>query len=107
MKVIANIDNNRVLCEVSIQELAYLNGFRAYYEAGFDKKTVTTVGYECDITKMVATSQFVRGIRKDSLAKAVEKIEEILVGLEEAQDVITEMEAFSILKDEKLVGDKD
>ena len=38
MKVIANIDSNRVLCEVTVGELALLHGFRTQYDNAFSKE---------------------------------------------------------------------
>lgn len=105
MKVIAKIDSTRVLCEVSIEELAFLNGFRSSYADGFSKDRASEVGAECNLRKMVATSQFVRSLRPDTLQKAKEGFEKIISQLDDTMDTISSLELFSILNEEKQIGE--
>jgi len=105
MKVIAKIDSSRVLCEVSIEELAFLNGFRTTYENGFDKSKMSEVGTECNLKKMVNTSRFVRGIRTDTLQKTKDNLEELLSKLDETMETVASLELFNILNEEKQIGD--
>jgi hypothetical protein len=105
MKVIAKVDSNRVLCEVSIEELAFLNGFRSSYDSGFSKDRASEVGSECNLKKMVATSQFVRGLRTDALAGTKKKLEEAIKALDGAMDTVSSLEIFNILNEEKQIGD--
>lgn len=105
MKVIAKVDNSRVLCEVSIEELAFLNGYRNTYENGLNKEKLTEVGTDCNLKKMVATSQFVRSIRKDTLQKTKDNLEEIISKLDEAMETVASLEIFNILNEEKQIGE--
>ena len=105
MKVIAKIDSNRVLCEVSIEELALLNGYRNNYAEGFDKERMSMVGYECNLKKMVATSQFVRSIRLEHLKKTKESLEKLIEGVDSASEIVSGMEVFNILSEEKQIGE--
>ena len=105
MKVIAKVDSSRVLCEVSLEELAFLNGYRNSYSEGFDREKMTVVGSECNIKKMVATSQFVRSIRPDHLKKTKEHLEKLIEGIDAASEVVAGMEIFNILNEEEQIGE--
>jgi len=105
MKVIAKVDNSRVLCEVTMEELALLNGFRNSYETGFNKDRASEVGAECNLKKMVATSQFVRTLRPDVLKKAKEGLEKVIVHIDETMETISSLEVFNILSEEKQIGE--
>jgi intein-encoded DNA endonuclease-like protein len=105
MKIIAKVDSSRVLCEVTMEELAFLNGYRSSYESGFNKEQMSTVGTECNLKKMVATSQFVRSIRKDTLQKTKDNLEEIISKLDETMETVAGLELFNILNEEKQIGD--
>jgi hypothetical protein len=105
MKVIAKVDSTRVLCEVSIEELAFLNGFRSSYADGFSKDRASEVGAECNLNKMVATSRFVRGVRTETLAATKQKLEDAIKSLDGAMDTISSLEIFNILNEEKQIGE--
>ena len=105
MKVIAKIDNSRVLCEVTMEELAFLNGFRNTYENGFNKEKMAEVGTECNLKKMVATSQFIRSLRPDTLKKAKEGLEKVISQLDDTMEIVASLELFNILNEEKQIGD--
>ena len=106
MKVIAKIDNNRVLCEVSVEELAFLNGYKNTYEKGYDKDKMTEVGVECNLRKMVTTSQFVRSIRSQVLKKTKEQLEETIKKIDDSMETISSLEIFNILSEEKQIGEE-
>jgi len=99
MKVIAKIDRERVLVEASIDELALLNGFSNRYEKGFDAHLMTEVNSELNITKMVATSRYVRNMRKDILEKARRELEKAIENLDESMDEISKLTIFETLKE--------
>jgi len=99
MKVIAKIDRERVLVEASIDELALLNGFSNRYEKGFDSHLMTEVNSELNITKMVATSRYVRNMRKDILEKARRELEKAIENLDESMDEISKLTIFETLKE--------
>lgn len=105
MKVIAKIDSSRVLCEVSIEELAFLNGYRTSYEKEFNRDHASQVGAECNLKRMVTTSQFVRGLRPDTLKKAKEGLEKIISQLDDTMETVASLEIFNILNEEKQIGD--
>jgi hypothetical protein len=105
MKVIAKVDTNRVLCEVTTEELAFLNGYRNSYDSGFNKEQMSAVGAECNLKKMVATSQFVRGLRPEVLQKAKEGLEKVISHLDQTMETVSSLELFNILQEEKQIGD--
>lgn len=104
MKVIAKIDSSKVLCEVSMDELAFLNGLRGAHESKFHKETMAAVGAECNLNKMVATSRFVRSLRKDTLASAKANLEQIIIKLNEAMETVSGLEVFNILSEEEQIS---
>ena len=106
MKVIAKVDVNRVLCEVTIEELAFLNGYRSTYEEGCNKEHISMVGAECNLKKMVNTSRFVRGIRPDTLKKTKEQLEKLISDLDDTMETVASLELFNILTEEQQIGDK-
>ena len=105
MKVIAKVDNTRVLCEVSIEELAFLNGFKSPYGEGFNKEVMSAVGAECNLKRMVTTSQFVRSIRPDVLKKTRDQLEKTLADLDNTMETVSSLEIFNILQEEKQIGE--
>lgn len=78
MKVIAKIDINRVLCEVSMDELAFLNGFQSPFSNGFNREHASKVNAECDLTKMVNTSKFVRSLRSKTIESTKHALEQAI-----------------------------
>lgn len=105
MKVIAQIDSSRVLCEVNSTELALLNGFRNQYDSGYNQLQSRQVGAECDITKMVSTSRFVRSLRSEKLQEIKAKLEKAIADIDSANEVLNGLDLFNILSDEKQIGD--
>jgi hypothetical protein len=105
MKVIAKIDSNRVLCEVSRDELAHLNGFRSTYDTDCNIELLMKVDSVCDLKRMVTTSQYVRSMRSDTLKKTKEKLEEAIQNVDAAMEVVGSLELFNILKEDKQIGD--
>lgn len=105
MKVIAKVDNTRVLCEVTIEELAFLNGFKSPYGEGFNKEAMSAVGAECNLKRMVTTSQFVRSIRPDILKKTRDQLEKTLADLDNTMETVSGLELFKILQEEKQIGE--
>lgn len=105
MKVIAKVDNTRVLCEVTIEELAFLNGFKSPYGEGFNKEAMSAVGTECNLKRMVTTSQFVRSIRPDTLNKTKNQLTELMSKLDETIETVSGLELFNILNEEKQIGE--
>ena len=106
MKVIAKIDNNRVLCEVSVEELAFLHGYRSQYDSGYKNGYAMEVGSECNLKKMVTTSQFVRSIRPGTLKETRAKLEKAISSIDEAMEVVSGLEVFNILSEQKQIGDE-
>jgi hypothetical protein len=99
MKVIAKIDRERVLVEVNIEELALLNGFRSRYDKGFDVHSMSEVNSECNIQRMVTTSQYVRSMRKDVLEKTKNFLEQAIENLDDSMDEISKLTIFETLKE--------
>lgn len=98
MKIIAKVDSNRVLCEVTNDEIALLNGFRNTYDTGFERKLLE-VGSECNLSKMVATSQFVRTMDTKVIEHINKSLEEAMKKVNEAGDFVNKLNLFEKLKD--------
>ena len=107
MKVIAKVDANRVLCEINTEELAFLNGYRSAYESGFNKEKMMEVGSECNLKRMVTTSQFVRSIRPEVLKQTKERLEKLVNDLDNTMETVASLEIFNILQDSEQIGDKE
>ncbi len=105
MKVIAKIDSNKVLCEVSVEELAFLNGFRSSWEKEFNKDRATAVGAECNIGKMVSTSRFDRTLRPDALKTTRDNLEQIVKQIDSTMETVSSLEIFNILNEEQQIGE--
>lgn len=105
MKVIAKVDDTRVLCEVTVEELAFLNGYKSTYESGYNKVKMMEVGTECNLKRMVTTSQFVRSLRPDILKKTKENLEKIISDLDNTIETVASLEIFNILQEEKQIGE--
>lgn len=101
MKVIARVDNNRVLCEVSITEIALLNGFKGPYDTNCNIHQLTQVNSECDLKKMVEISQFVRTLRKNILEDVKRKMLDGVKNIDDATEEITKLELFDILTNDE------
>jgi len=102
MKVIAKVDPNRVLCEVSVEELVFLNGYKSRYDQGCDINTLSQVGVECNLIKMVNTSRFVRSLRKDVLIKSKKDLENAIEKIDSTIEEVTKLELFEVLKNDEL-----
>lgn len=101
MKVIARVDNNVLLCEVTKEEIAFLNGFKSAHADGCHIDSLTKVGAECNLQKMVSTSRFVRSIRTSALKDTKAKLEAAIKQIDDAMDVVSSLEVFSILSEEE------
>jgi hypothetical protein len=97
MKVIAKVDHKRVLCEVSVEEIALLNGFNSPYDPNCKIHQLIEVDSECNLQKMVEISKFVRTLRKSILLDAKQKLLEGIKNIDNASDEITKLELFDIL----------
>lgn len=98
MKVIAKIDNGKVLCEVSVEEIAMLNGFRSQYDSGFNR-SLCDVGAECNLNKMVTTSQYVRTMDTKVIEHISKSLQDAMDKVTEAGDFVTKLNLFDKLKD--------
>lgn len=105
MKVIAQVDSGRVLCEVTVEELAWLHGFRSQYDNGFRNADAMKVGAECNLKKMVTTSQFVRSVRAKTLKETRDKLEKAITEIDNAMGVVSGLEVFNVLSEDEQIGD--
>lgn len=101
MKVIAKVSGNVVICEVSDEELALLNGFRSKYDEGCRIQELMNVGAECNLAKMANTSRYIRSMNKDTLKNAREKLEDSMKIIDSAMDEITKLTIFETIKGEE------
>jgi hypothetical protein len=98
MKVIAKVDNGKVLCEVSVDEIAQLNGFRNQYASGFNR-SLCDVGNECNLNKMVITSQYVRTMDTKVIEHISKSLQDAMDKVTEAGDFVNKLNLFDKLKD--------
>lgn len=98
MKVIAKIDNERVLCEVSTDEIALLNGFLSRYDEGCNINLFTTVGAECKLSTMANTCRYIRTMNKQVLSDAKKKLENAVKIIEDAEEEVTKLTIFETLR---------
>lgn len=98
MKVIAKIDNGKVLCEVSVEEIAMLNGFRSTYDSDFSR-SLCDVGAECNLNKMVITSQYVRTMDTKVIEHISKSLQDAMDKVTEAGDFVNKLNLFDKLKD--------
>lgn len=101
MKVIAKVSNTAFICEVSDEEIAMLNGFRSKYDEGCNMQYLTQVGAECNLTKMAATSRYIRGMNKDTLKNAKDRLEDGIKTIDAAMIEIAKLDLFGILSEEQ------
>jgi hypothetical protein len=101
MKVIAKVDSGRVLCEVSVDEIAQLNGFRSQYDSGFSK-SLCDVGVECNLNKMVTTSQYVRTMDTKVIEHISKSLQDAMDKVSEAGDFVNKLNLFDKLKNNQL-----
>lgn len=101
MKVIAKVSGSVVICEVSDEELALLNGFRSKYDEGCRIQELMTVGAECNLAKMANTSRYIRTMNKDTLKNAREKLLDSVKIIDATMDEITKLTIFETLKGEE------
>jgi hypothetical protein len=62
------------------------------------------VGAECNLKKMVTTSQFVRGLRPRTLKETKEKLEKAISEIDTAMEIVSGLEVFNILSEEEQIG---
>jgi hypothetical protein len=101
MRVIAKMDDDKVLCEVTVEELANLNGFRSVWDDGFDRTRMTQVGAECNLKKMIGTSRFVRTLRPDVLKRVRIQMESLTQQLDETMETVAGLDLFNVLSEDK------
>ena len=89
MKVIATTVNG-VLCEVSKEELAYLNGYNSILERGFDLTTHMAVGTEINIKRMVETAKFIKTLQPELLVKMENVLCKMLGDVQQAKKIVSE-----------------
>lgn len=97
MKIIGKTEDGFLL-EASKDDVALMMGFRYAFDDGF-KNTKITIGTEMSLTKMAATSEFLRNIDKDRLKEFKSRIEYVIDDIDRAIDTITELTIFETLKD--------
>jgi hypothetical protein len=101
MKVIAKVSNTAFICEVSDEEIALLNGFRSKYDDGCVMQNLTVVGAECNLSKMAATSRYIRSMNKDTLKNAKDRLEDGIKTIDAAMTEISKLDLFGILSEEQ------
>lgn len=99
MKVIAKIDSERVLCEVSTDEIALLNGFRSRYDEGCNINFFTNVGAECRLSNMANISHYIRTMNEQVLTDAKKKLKNAIKIIEDAEEEVTKLTIFETIKD--------
>ena len=76
MKVMAKISDDKVLCEVSSNEIARLRGYSSTYDKGWDNNFLR-VGIEHDLTRAFETLDTLRkmdGLRFKEVSRELERL---------------------------------
>jgi len=97
MKIIGKTEDGWLL-EASKDDVALMMGFRYAHDDGF-KNTKVTIGTEMHLTKMAATSEFLRTIDKDRLKDFKNRISYVIDDIDHAIDTVTELTIFEKLKE--------
>lgn len=97
MKIIATIGEKELMCQINISELALLMGYRSVYD--IPARTIT-IGLDLPLTKIAQTSEYVRTMDKESLSKIREHLQDALISVQEASDVVEGLSVFEILKED-------
>jgi len=105
MKVIAQVNDYTVLCEVDVEEMAFLKGFssRHAYDNHFGSGHLLRIGSTCDLKKIVNTSRSVKNMRKDTLERAKQRLAEAITQIDQAMETVDELQIFDILAEPDMI----
>jgi len=67
MKIVAKMDNNKVLCTVSGDEIARLRGFNSLYDNKFNTSVELNIGNEIDLKTAFDTLDILRNFDKKQI----------------------------------------
>lgn len=98
MKVIAKINSDRVLCEVSVEELARLLGHHSQYDNNFDGRESMAVGVEHDITPGFRALDTLRALDNNQFQRTSDDLERLLESFITARNSFQGLMLFDTLK---------
>lgn len=96
MKIIGKTQNGFIL-DASNDEIALLMGFRRTYDDGFKQLNVG-IGTEMNLSKMAATSEFLRNVDKEKLTALKQQLGWVIDAVDEAQDTVQAITLFDTLE---------
>lgn len=101
MKVVAKINEDTVLCEVSRDEITLLSGHFSTSERGFTINRYMEVGSELQLRKIATTSRFIRTTSKEKLKLLHEELQTLLISVDKAIDTVDSLNLFTNLSEEE------
>jgi hypothetical protein len=96
MKVIASLGDGKVLCEVTTQELAHLNGLTSTYDSNWNQ-SFASIGAVVEVDKAVKILNTVRSFDKEQLKRIASYLEDSTKIIKQVQEVTTALTLFDTL----------
>lgn len=105
MKIIAKVNDYTALCEVNADEMALLKGYssRHEYDKQFGSADLLRIGSTCELQKIVNTSRRVKNMRKDTLERAKQRLEEAIAQIDMAMETVGELQIFDTLAESDMI----
>ena len=98
MKIIASVDEDRVLAEITIDEVALILGFRSRHDNEFHSQAIR-IGTEIPVDKIAATGRYVRTMDSGALADLQKQMESILTRVEAVRSTVEKINLFEDIRD--------
>lgn len=98
MKIIASVDEDRALVEITMDEVALILGFRGRFDDGFSSRTIR-VGTEIPVDKIAATGRYMRTMDSGALADLQKQVESVLARVEAVRSTVEKINLFEDIRD--------
>jgi hypothetical protein len=87
MKIVATMDNNKVLCTVTADEIARLHGYKTTYDKGWNPDRNMAIGNEIELIKAFESLDTLRSLDKDQITRVnseIKRLQQSLTNVVEA-----------------------
>lgn len=98
MKIIASVDEDRALVEITMDEVALILGFRGHHDNGFSSRAIR-VGTEIPVDKIAATGRYMRTMDSGALADLQKQVESVLARVEAVRSTVEKINLFEDIRD--------
>jgi hypothetical protein len=105
MKVVASINDNMVLCEVSQAEIARLHGVASHYDKDWNRVWLT-VGFEHDMVEAFKAVDTLRGFDKAQFHYVQSRMETMMQEFGAVKEAYEKLTLFDTLKEVKTEEEK-